>query len=376
MHGRILTLLLAVALGGCSTGETGDSDSGDVPHLCRTNEECDDTIPCTVDTCAAGNRCSHEPVDAICDPGARCVVGSGCIVGACTTATAATDCDDTIACTVDSCGVGNICDHTAVDALCGALERCDPAGGGCVPSGECLVAGDCPDTVSCTVDDCTVDHACVHLANDALCAADEFCEASYGCFESRPCAAVTDCVGTVANFCDGEARCDPEFGCRPPLAPRDCNDGLDCTIDTCNRDLGRCDYAPDCSRPECLAANPSCLWNGCFDLDQTISLSCALGMVHYNFSRVCFTYNDLVLEVDPYPRGSLPSALQMVPGPTGMDFDAQVVFSGGCNEYYGLAGAFSDADHFAATWTASYVGDYTCSLCPAQTIPVIGTRAP
>jgi hypothetical protein len=39
-------------------------------------------------------------------------------------------------------------------------------------------------------------------------------------------------------------------------------------------------------------------------------------------------------------------------------------------------GTFSDVDHFSATWTASYVGDATCSLCPAQTIPVNGTRVP
>jgi hypothetical protein len=369
---RLSITFLAAGLAGCTAGQVGDTDSGDAGTLCRNNADCDDSIPCTVDTCGAGNVCQHTPVDAQCADGETCVVGRGCIAGACVTAA---DCDDTFDCTIDTCAVGNICDHQPIDALCAELEVCDAALG-CVASGECRTAADCDDAVACTVDNCAVGNVCEHMATDALCAPDERCDPIGGCFVSVPCGSPDDCP--VDNFCDGIPRCDPEFGCRPPTALRDCDDRDTCTIDSCDRDLGMCTYAPDCGPPECFAANPSCLWNGCFSIAPTVSQRCAMGSVNYNINQVCFELRGPTL----YATTSTSSlaALTQAPSPTAMDFDVALEVSGGCIENYRLAGTLSDADHFAATWTATYTDHdgFSCALggCAPQTIAVDGTRIP
>ncbi|NMC68702.1 MAG: hypothetical protein GYA57_01395 [Myxococcales bacterium] len=271
-----LTPLVVLATLGCSAAPADDTDTGgDALHRCRTSADCDDGIACTVDTCAAGNVCEHQPMDALCDDGESCVVGRGCVLGACTTST---DCDD------------------------------------------------------------------------------------------------------LYNFCDGIPRCDPEFGCRPPTTPRVCDDSDDCTTNACDRDLGRCVFEYDCSADGCAAANPSCLWHGCFDIDPPIAQRCALGYVNYNFGRVCFELRGPSLAVLPNPAGTLTDPLAMAPAPTTADFDAVLEISGGCIETYRLAGTMTDGDHFDALWTATYTDHdgYSCraSGCMAQSISVHGTRVP
>ncbi|HEY3242334.1 MAG TPA: hypothetical protein VGM03_03200, partial [Phycisphaerae bacterium] len=85
-----------------------------------TPPNCDDSIGCTADVCSdAANACLHTPDDAACDDGAfcngaeTCVAGLGCLVGM------PPDCDDGVPCTVDSCDAAlNTCVHTPLDALC------------------------------------------------------------------------------------------------------------------------------------------------------------------------------------------------------------------------------------------------------------------
>jgi hypothetical protein len=370
-----LTPLVALAMLGCSAAPTDDTDAGvDTPHRCRTSADCNDGIACTVDTCAAGNVCEHQPMDALCEDGESCVAGRGCVFGACTTSA---DCDDGVPCTVDNCGVSYTCEHQPLDALCGAGEACDPTAG-CRPIGECRTAADCPDEVACTVDECGVDYMCAHTANDALCGEGEVCDQTVGCYVWRACATVDDCAG-LYNFCDGIPRCDPEFGCRPPATPRVCDDSDDCTTNACDRDLGRCVFEYDCSDGGCAAANPACLWHGCFDIDPPIAQRCALDHVNYNFGRVCFELRGPSLAVLPNPPGTLTDPLAMAPAPAGANFDAVLEISGGCIETYRLAGTMTDADHFDAVWTASYTGHYGYSCagsgCMPQSIPVHGTRA-
>ncbi len=372
---RLPCFLLVAAGLGCTAAPSDDTDvGGDTVLRCRTAADCEDGIPCTVDTCAAGNVCEHQPLDALCADGETCVVGRGCVVGACTTTA---DCDDGVACTLDNCGVSYTCEHQAFDALCEDLEVCDPVAG-CVPIGDCRSAADCVDDFECTVDECTVDYECAHTPNDELCEEGEVCDPDSGCFAWTPCATAADCP--VDNFCDGIPRCDPEFGCRPPTVPRSCDDSDECTADSCDRTLEMCVYDYDCSVPACAAANPACLWNGCFDLDTPVAQRCALGAVNYDFRRVCFELRGPSLAVSPSPPGSLTDPLTMAPAPTAMDFNAALEISGGCIETYRLEGTMTDADHFDATWSAVYTDHdgFSCSFsgCAGQTIVVQGTRAP
>ena len=364
----------ALALLGCSATPADDTDVGDGGERCRSATDCDDGIDCTVDTCAAGNYCEHQPMNALCEDGESCVLRRGCIAGACNSTA---DCDDGVACTVDNCGVEFICEHQALDALCEDLEACDPVAG-CVAIGDCRSAADCVDGVDCTVDECGVDYTCQHTANDELCGDGEICDDTLGCYTWTACGSPDDCP--VDNFCDGIPRCDPEFGCRPPTEPRACDDSDECTTNVCDRTLGMCVFDYDCSVPACAAADPSCLWNGCFDLDAAISQRCAMGYVNYDFRRVCFELRGPSLAVSPDPAGTLTDSLTMAPAPTAMDFSASLEISGGCIETYRLEGAMTDADHFDAVWTASYTDHdgYSCrmSACSPQTISVVGTRAP
>ncbi|MBN1771157.1 MAG: hypothetical protein JXB32_07855 [Deltaproteobacteria bacterium] len=371
-----LALLVALATVGCSATPADDTDvGGDAPQRCRVAADCEDGIACTIDTCAAGNVCEHQPLDALCEEGETCVVGRGCIAGYCATTA---DCDDGVDCTLDNCGVSYTCEHQPFDALCADLEVCDPVAG-CVPVGECRTAADCADEVDCTVDECTVEYECAHTPNDGLCGTDERCDPERGCYAWSTCETAADCAD-LYNFCDGTPRCDPEFGCRPPTEPRVCDDGDECTTSTCDRTLEMCVHEYDCSIAACAAANPACLWNGCFTIEPRVAQRCALGHVNYDFGRVCFELRGPSLAVVPDPAGTLTDPLAMAPAPTTADFDAVLEISGGCIETYRLAGTMTDADQFEAVWTANYTDHdgVSCGLsgCRAQTIPVHGTRVP
>lgn len=78
---------------------------------------------------------------------------------------------------------------------------------------------DCDDGVDCTQDRCDEDlDACVSEPDDAFC--------------------------DDGLFCNGPEVCDIVLGCVPGTAP-DCNDGIDCTHDRCDEDIGACVYEPD-----------------------------------------------------------------------------------------------------------------------------------
>lgn len=93
---------------------------------CVTAAECNDGIPCTLDTCQGG-RCFRELADSLCDDGVfcngveRCDVTAGCVERA-------QACDDGIACSLDACDeAARGCRHTPDDTLCPPSHVCDLA---------------------------------------------------------------------------------------------------------------------------------------------------------------------------------------------------------------------------------------------------------
>jgi hypothetical protein len=111
----------------------GASDAGPDANIivetdaaCATARECDDGIPCTLDTCQGG-RCFRELADSVCDDGAfcngveRCDVTAGCVARA-------EACEDGISCSLDACDEANrTCRHTPDDTLCPPSHVCDLA---------------------------------------------------------------------------------------------------------------------------------------------------------------------------------------------------------------------------------------------------------
>lgn len=191
---------------------------------------CDDTNPCTNDSCAAG-ACSYENVaDGTACPGGTCQGGvcETCVpstwlpspdghcgmfeqtsdCGTTRTETGTLICDDGKECTTNACS-DDACVYTpkSEGTSCnGGAGMCD-ASGDCV---ECLGAGDCNDSNECTTDTCGA-----------------------GVCSNVPVGSGISCTGGV---CDGSG------GCVECLDAGDCNDSNECTADTCNS--GTCENTP------------------------------------------------------------------------------------------------------------------------------------
>ncbi len=216
---------------------------------CLTDGDCDDGQDCTDDNCADGN-CTNTPDNSkcvddgvfcngpeICDPQAGCQSGGNPCLNQglicdeagreCRACTQDGDCDDSVACTADSCDTGT-CIFTPDDNacpddgdFCNGTEICDRQAG-CVGSGDpctgldqlcdtgnarcvdCLVSGDCDDGVGCTDDVCdNGPGTCSSSANDGNCADDgQYCNGSEHCDAQTDCVSSGDPCAAVDGDCD------------------------------------------------------------------------------------------------------------------------------------------------------------------------------
>lgn len=124
--------------GGLDGGSSGDGGPIDdtLGGPCNDDTQCDDAIACTIDTCDESlSRCRHSPDDATCQNGVycdgveRCDAKLGCRLGV------PVACSDGDVCTIDSClEVTGACQHVLRDA--------DGDGS---PDGHCIANGDCND---------------------------------------------------------------------------------------------------------------------------------------------------------------------------------------------------------------------------------------
>lgn len=238
----------------------------------------------------------------------------------------ASDCDDSLTCTNDGCGVGNVCRNTPLDELCAPGERCDPNLG-------------CTAVMPTT---CTVDAECD---------------------DGRACNGAEACVGsTGSEFCF-------------PGTPVDCDDGNACTTERCDDALGGCTYeaAPGCDAgpigPGTDAGVPCDAFDVATDVPGSFSVrpmqvaSCT-GSGTYNITTADFSVAGSVLSVR-LDRFTLTG-----PAPTGADF--HVTFMDGCATF-DLMGSFACADRWEGSWSATFTGGL-CALCPAQSATVRGSR--
>jgi hypothetical protein len=239
----------------------------------------------------------------------------------------AADCDDGFECTTDNCGVGNVCRHTAIDALCtGEMERCF-VGVGC----RAMMA--------------------------VMCSSDPECD------DGSFCTGTETCVGPM-----GAGTCIPG-------RTMDCDDGNDCTMDVCNSEpaVDRCVYTP---APGCDAGVPPLDGGGtpCGAFEEMnyagtysfrpSAVSACMGSATYNITEARFSVSGGTLSV-ALDRFTLTQS----PAPTDGTFD--VSFSDGCASFR-LEGEFACADRWAANWTASISGG--CAFCSNQMSSVRGSR--
>jgi len=154
------------AIGGpCEDGSACTAGDLCVATVCQggAGVSCDDANVCTTDLCKPAGGCVAQELAAACSDGDPCTTGDTCKAGSCQSGSP-TDCDDAIACTIDSCDVGSGCLHKIDDAPCNDAQPCTSdacdALNGCVHSGA---AGNCDDGNPCTTDDACADGVCTGL---------------------------------------------------------------------------------------------------------------------------------------------------------------------------------------------------------------------
>ena len=253
---------------------------------CESHADCDTGSLCAIGTCAGGD-CSVAPVECfdgkpctfdVCNPeSGECEYPAqpDCASG-CDTASDCTPLELT-ACSHLFCGDGDciqvpvVCDDhdpctadACVDGVCGfaPIEACL----------GCLSAADCSDGDACTADLCGQDGDCTF-------------ESVPGC---KPCQTLADCPlaqdACTQVLCDGGVctsllKANPcvvcDAGAGPSANAVICNDGDDCTTDTCNGDLQVCAWALDGTLVGCQP-KPCTTNHNCDDLNTCTNDYCQL----------------------------------------------------------------------------------------------------
>ncbi len=235
----------------------------------------------------------------------------------------------------------------------------------------CATAADCDDSIACTLDECVVGNVCRHDPLDARCntAAGERCVAGRGCVAGMP----TDCE--TSEDCQDGQRCNGAEQCIAGMCfigtPHDCDDGNACTEDICDESApSGCRYEMLCDSGTIFAdAGTPCDafevsdYAGTFTFRPTAASACT-GSATYNIGEITVSVSSGTLSVraDRF-------TLTQSPAPTDGTFD--VSYSDGCASFR-LQGMFTCADQWAGTWSASFSG--TCSICSNQSMSVRGSR--
>ncbi len=232
---------------GCTAGDFchgGKCKSGAKKH-------CDDGKVCTVDTCNESGDCQHNinPGDLSCDDGDACTANDKCTHdGKCKGAK--TDCDDSEPCTVDACDkhTGKCVFANNSGATCEDGNKCT-LGDACV-GGKCLSGKKklCDDSLACTTDSCDAKSGqCLFVNNTAPCDDANPCTDKDTCADGK-------CVGIphAATACsDGNGctvdSCDPASG---KCAHKDTPAGVLC------QDADKCTQGDECAKGVCKSGPP------------------------------------------------------------------------------------------------------------------------
>jgi formylglycine-generating enzyme required for sulfatase activity len=204
------------------------------PDVCTSNVcggpalNCDDSNVCTADSCDAEFGCVNEALDGGTCGGSLCAIAGTCAGGACG-GTTPVNCDDSKPCTDDSCALGVGCQHSNNNANpcndgnpCTVNDNC--VSGGCVGS-----LNACDDGNTCTNDSCDATKGgCVHANNSGSCGSD-------ACLTNQLCGGGT-CGGGTPKNCDDGNGCTTDFctagNCAHGLLPNStpCSTDTACTV--------------------------------------------------------------------------------------------------------------------------------------------------
>ena len=243
--------------GTCTDGDACTSGDGCVGGACKAQGKtlCDDSNPCTTDTCDKQKGCQTVPNAEICDDGDACSKDDLCVLGACKGAGIVT-CDDSNPCTKESCDKQQGCQSVANDASCDDGDLCTT--GDVCSGGACKGAGafKCDDNNPCTTDSCQMPQGCLALPNSVPCDDGNLCTTSDVCSGGA-------CKGSGTLQCDDGNPCTTDScqvpkGCLalPNSAPCDdgkaCSTGDACTGGACKgTGVKACDDSNPCTKDTC-----------------------------------------------------------------------------------------------------------------------------
>jgi hypothetical protein len=246
-NGSVGDFELNVSGPSCSTGCTIDADCDDgdacngsetcVGNACQpgTPLSCDDSNACTTDSCAGG-VCYHDPL--FCDDADSCTADS-CDNGACVNDPIAGCCGNLV------CESGEDCDTCATDCVGQAGVEPGCGNGYCEPGLE--------DCLSCPED-------CRGRQNgnpgNRYCCGDGGGENPVGCEDSRCSSGGFQCSDILpGGYCCGDSYCDP--GEDSSNCALDCGTCVPTVEDCANGVDDDCDGQADCNDSDC-AGSPAC----------------------------------------------------------------------------------------------------------------------
>ena len=214
--------------------------------------ECNDSNACTKDSCTASKGCQNVATADTCNDGNACTLLDVCSGGACKGGNAL-NCDDNNPCTTDSCDPKSGCKALANTASCSDGNACTSGdvcvGGAC--KGKAVV---CNDNNPCTDDSCGPT-GCEHPANFQNCDDGNICTVSDFCVGGTCAGEAKSCDDF--NPCTNDS-CDKVKGCMNLNAVGgSCNDGDACTSqDICGSGVCKgsaitCNDANVCTNDSC-----------------------------------------------------------------------------------------------------------------------------
>lgn len=184
------------------------------------------------------------------------------------------DCETGDACRIGSCSTDGMCEYRSLSCddqqFCNGIETCSPTLG-CRPG----MPPEVDDGVDCTIDQCDEENDVItHVDDDSdcddglYCNGTETCDRVLGCRAGTPPDADDGVACTVAScdedadiivfapdaarcddglYCNGAEICDPRSGCVAGDAPV-LDDRISCTTDTCDEDLDAIVHLPNDSQ--------------------------------------------------------------------------------------------------------------------------------
>ncbi len=240
---------------GAETCVTGACTAG-------TPVSCDDGQACTTDSCnEATDSCDYTTNDAVCDDADACNGAETCVAGVGCQAGTPLVCDDSNACTTDTCNAIAGCQYSnasagtacgdGTDNDCTDPDTCDGAGS-CQPnhaSAGANAATQCNDSVECTADQCDGSGGCQNPnlsagtacgdGTDTDCTNPDTCDGAGSCQSNHESSGFscgdgsnTDC--TDPDTCDGAGTCQSNHASAGAAAAAQCNDSNECTLDQCD----------------------------------------------------------------------------------------------------------------------------------------------